>query len=206
MIVDLSTRHTASETHFDARKHSPTSVVFVDRPIEFPDGPGVFELHVGDVYFQPGDATRRELPASGFRLGPGAAVVVETSEKIRVPRNMAGVVLGKGSLIFKGLIISPGKVDPGFSGVLLIAILNAGHQGYLLKRGAPLCNCMFLHSEADSHISKNNPQPVQPHTLPWHGRLKGWVTRNKGWLALVVSFLSLLVSLAKLGGNNAGGG
>lgn len=198
MIVDLKSRATQSETDYARQQSSPSSLVFVNANLLFPDGPSVFELHVGDVFFFPGDASRRELPTAGFKLGVGASVILETKEEIKVPKNMAGIVLGKGALIFKGLIISPGKIDPTFSGKLLIGLFNGGTQGYQVKPGAAFCNCMFIQCETDSDVSsKHNPQPVQPHKPAWHIRIRSYVARNKAWIAILISLLSLIVSAAK---------
>ena len=207
MIVDLSSRSTESREAYLQHQRSAASRVYVSRSLEFLDGPGVFELHIGQNYFLPGDAAKRELGDDGLKLRPGTSVVIETDESLLVPANMTGIVVGKGSLIFKGLIISPGKVDPCFSGHLLIAVFNGGAETIQIKQKEAFCNCLFLEGEAHSNIpAKANPSPRQPYSPSRWRRFLLWVDRHKATIAIVISLASLGVQVLRMViGNDSSG-
>lgn len=199
MIVNLERRHTSSIDECDARRSSPDSSVFVSGSVSFPDGPGALELFAGSTYYLPADSRRHELPATGVKLRPGQAIIVESSQDVRLPLNVSGLLLGKGGLILHGIIVSPGKIDPGFSGKLMIALFNGGTISFEIKPKVALCNCIFLQVESDSRVlGKTNPQPVQQHRPPFRARAAAWIVRNKDILVTIMAFVAILISLIGL--------
>ena len=97
--------------------------------------------------------------------------------------------------IFQGLIVSPGKIDPGFDDYLKIGIFNAGPKTVRLNRGAPFCSCCFLQME--SHVEA--PHHRAPAAVPRKAkmRLSLQVKRflQSEWQKPAVNIVSILAFL-----------
>jgi dCTP deaminase len=67
-------------------------------------------------------------------LPPGQFALVKTFEKIRIPRDLIGLISIRSSLKFQGLInISGFHVDPTYEGYLIFAVQNVGPNDIRLK-------------------------------------------------------------------------
>jgi deoxycytidine triphosphate deaminase len=105
------------------------------------------EFTVGDVY-SIGNQQWTVFPEEGIVLKCNESVIIETYEEIGVPFNMFGLVTGVGRNIQRGLFVSTGKIDPGFSSRLKIGILNTNKKKQILKKGDLLCSCFFIQLES----------------------------------------------------------
>ena len=87
-----------------------------------------------------------------YYLHPRNFVLGVTLEWIRLPRNLAGYVVGKSSWGRRGLIIATAVgVHPGFAGCLTLELSNVGEIPVALSPGLTICQ-LFLHrvdSESD---------------------------------------------------------
>jgi dCTP deaminase len=80
-----------------------------------------------------------------YVLHPRTFVLAATLEWIRVPRNLAGYVIGKSSWGRKGLVIATAAgVHPGFSGCLTLELSNLGELPIAVRPGMRICQ-LFLH-------------------------------------------------------------
>lgn len=148
-VVDLSRRVTTDWDTFNRYKFSPDSFAFVDGTVCLPDDSKVaLDLAVGEAWYDARRETFIAIPSDGLKIAARSAVVVETGQKITVPFNMFGIVTGKGKYIFQSVIISPGKIDPGFNDHLRIGVYNASDRSLLLKSGDLFCSCCFLSLES----------------------------------------------------------
>jgi len=114
-----------------------------------------------DVSGQDGDSpgesrlTKRYYVPFGkdFILHPGYFVLGVTMEWIRLPKNLAGYVVGKSSWGRRGLVIATAiGVHPGFSGCLTLEMTNLGEIPVKIRPGMRICQ-LFLHdvqSESDA--------------------------------------------------------
>jgi dCTP deaminase len=88
-----------------------------------------------------------------YYIHPRNFVLGVTLEWIRLPRNLAGYVVGKSSWGRRGLIIATAVgVHPGFAGCLTLELSNVGEIPVALSPGLTICQ-LFLHkvdSESDS--------------------------------------------------------
>jgi dCTP deaminase len=83
---------------------------------------------------------------SNFYLHPGNFVLGTTLEWIRLPKTLAGYVVGKSSWGRRGLIIATATgVHPGFTGCLTLEISNVGEIPIELRPGIHICQ-LFLHN------------------------------------------------------------
>jgi dUTP pyrophosphatase len=65
--------------------------------------------------------------AEGARIVPGARATVGTGLAVAVPEGLAGLVLPRSGLALKHgvtLVNSPGLIDPGYRGEVLVVLLN----------------------------------------------------------------------------------
>jgi dCTP deaminase len=86
------------------------------------------------------------VPVGGeFIIRPRDFVLGSTYEKIELPKNLAGRLEGKSSLGRLGLVIhsTAGKVDPGFSGNLVLEITNIGTVPIVLHPRMRICQLLF---------------------------------------------------------------
>lgn len=106
------------------------------------------------------------VPFGGrFILHPGNFVLGVTLEWIRLPRDLAGYVIGKSSWGRRGLIIATAAgVHPGFTGCLTLELSNCNEIPIVIKPGMEICQ-LFLHYvdsklkivECSSHAFSRKP-------------------------------------------------
>lgn len=97
----------------------------------------------------PGESrlTRRYYVRFGeaFYLHPHHFVLGVTLEWIRLPKDIAGYVVGKSSWGRRGLIIATAVgVHPGFAGCLTLELTNVGEAPVAIRPGIQICQ-LFLH-------------------------------------------------------------
>jgi deoxycytidine triphosphate deaminase len=150
-ILDLTARLTDDESRFGEFKRSSDSLILI-RPRATPDGSSV-DLSVGDCWFDCEKERDYRISDEGLELRPGGFAVIESQEEVALPHNVFGLLTGKGVHIFRGIMISPGKIDPTFRDRLRIGVFNAGRATVTFKRGEALCSCCFLSLESESRLS-----------------------------------------------------
>lgn len=155
--IDITSRLTQDRERFQyALKSDDSLVLILPPPIIDTTEPGSCDFTIGDTVYDTHAHERIEIPSQGLELRPQQAVVVETLQKLHTPYNIIGMLSGKGSLIFQGLFVSQGKIDPGFTGKLKVGLLNGGKSKFILKTGDPLCSCIFF--RLDTHIDAPDPK------------------------------------------------
>lgn len=76
--------------------------------------------------------------------------IVLTVEKINMPANVVGRLSIKTKYARKGLILSPGVVDAGFSGKLNLCMYNANDQPIEIEKTKPIVQLVFEKMEGTS--------------------------------------------------------
>lgn len=104
-----------------------------------------YQLSIGkEVYVSPTDQTsdanektiRRLSTGEAFTVPPGQFAFLMTSETVSVPNNALAFISMRAGTKFRGLVnVSGFHVDPGYQGVLLFAVFNAGPSTVHLKQG-----------------------------------------------------------------------
>ena len=122
------------------------------------------DLTVGDRMFDSAGSVPREIPTTGIVLRAGQAVVVYTRETLSLPLNVFGLLSGKGRLIFYGVFVSPGKIDPGFQDRLRIGLFNGSSKPLKLLPGTAICSCSFfqMDSTVEHAVHHHLTEPVRP--------------------------------------------
>lgn len=92
-----------------------------------------------------------------FILHPQYFILEATLEWIRLPKNIAGYVIGKSSWGRRGLAIATAAgVHPGFAGCLTLEISNLGEIPVAIRPGMQICQ-LFLHTASDeSHATSRS--------------------------------------------------
>ena len=70
-------------------------------------------------------------------IDPGKVVLVNLGISIQLPKNLGGFVLPRSGLATKHLISpinSPGLIDPGYTGELMVPLMNYSDIIYTVKR------------------------------------------------------------------------
>jgi dCTP deaminase len=110
-----------------------------------------YDLRVGEEYKGHADMHKTGVAEGDkVRLDPGAAVIIETEEEVNFPRCRFGHIVPKVTLLQKGISNTSSKVDPGYSGKLLITVFNLGKKTVELKRKEPFCTLYVLNVEDGS--------------------------------------------------------
>lgn len=196
-LLDLQRRVTTDWALFNGNKSSPDSYVHIEGPVHLPpDCKVALDLSVGNSWFDSQRNAFWEIPAEGLSVPAKASVVIETAQKFTLPFNVFGFVTGKGRYIYQAVIISPGKIDPGFSGRLRIGVHNAGDRGILLKTGDPFCSVCFinLESTAEVPIHSEVQPPLRMVQVPFSVRLRTFWERH--WDRIVLICFAALSSAA----------
>lgn len=75
---------------------------------------------------------------------PGDAYLVTTNEKVNMPGNLTAAMWLRSTLFRSGLIMSGGKIDPGYQGELSFLFYNAGPCEFEIELGARIVHIMFF--------------------------------------------------------------
>lgn len=92
---------------------------------------------------------------------------IEIAEKVSVPENAAAMLCVRSSLSRKGIFISSGLYDPGFSGASGCTIYNMGDEALKLDKGDRIAQMIFI--ECD---------PASQYNGKYQGSTSG---ESKGW-------------------------
>ncbi len=105
-----------------------------------------YTMRIGDEAFvspksrdtrKPG-LVQRMNDGTPVAIPPGQFVYLTTREFVHLPHDFVGFINMKSGLKMSGLVnVSGFHVDPGYSGKLLFAVLNAGPQSIVVRCGQP---------------------------------------------------------------------
>lgn len=98
---------------------------------------------------------------------PHSFLNIEIAEKISVPANAAAMLCVRSSLSRKGIFISSGVYDPGFSGASGCTIYNMGKETLVMEAGDRIAQMVFF--ECD---------PASQYNGKYQGSTSG---ESKGW-------------------------
>lgn len=114
-----------------------------------------------------------------FRLEPGAFVLAQTLERVRIPHDLVGLLEGRSSFARVGVTIhvTAPKIDPGFDATITLEMANFGRvpvdlraeidrpaQLMLLRISSPL-EAGDLYGASPSDVFQGQTDPI-PHRRP----------------------------------------
>ncbi|MGV3659497.1 MAG: dCTP deaminase domain-containing protein [Prosthecobacter sp.] len=195
-IVDLAIRLTTDKKQFESNSGSEESFIYVSGE-DWQKDCNALDLTIGNSTFAEG---KNFEIGEGYELKRGRGVVFETAQTIWVPQNVTGIVVGRGGLIYQGLFVSPGKINPGFRGALRIGVFNSGSKRITLKSGERICSCLFSTCESSVLLGglieeRGIAIPTRP---PIALRIKQQLLdRWTDILAMIISSTALIISIFK---------
>lgn len=137
---------------------------------------------------------------------PRSSVVVTVREYIKMPYNKFGIVLSTGSLFLQqGIQIPSAKVEPGYSGLLKLRLVNSSNDKVTLYENQKIASIVFFETNhTPPFIEAINSESTN---IPHKGRFKKIITwvKQQGWaqglqLALViVGFITITMSILNFG-------
>jgi len=78
-----------------------------------------------------------------FTLEPNEFVLVETMEKVNIPKNLMATILPRSSLFRCGVTIFTAVVDPGFRGTLTFGMKNLSEFPFEIEIGSRVGQIVF---------------------------------------------------------------
>lgn len=128
-----------------------------------PIQPASVDLNIGNIYLPEVEKDKQgsiQNPLSDHYLKPGHTAIVETKEKLALPKDLAVIGFPPSSVSSQGLLMTnPGHVDPGYHGAMKFTVINMGREPYRLKSGEIIVTLLFfrLSPPAKKSYSDRNP-------------------------------------------------
>ena len=113
---------------------------FVEESLE----PAGYQMRVGEIYYHGGD--KHSLSEGEYlEIEPYDVAVIQTAERVRIPRFMIARWNIKVKLAYRGLLwVGAAQVDPGYVGHLACPIYNLSRETVRLRKGAKLALIDFV--------------------------------------------------------------
>ena len=100
------------------------------------DGYSLYKAHQND-------AGCDLLAAEDFRLEAGVITSVSTGLRVLIPSGYVGLILPRSGLSSQGVTVATGVIDPGFTGVLKVAMsVLAGERSF--AKGARIAQLVIM--------------------------------------------------------------
>lgn len=139
----------ASRTERDGESRS--SKIGLDTFIDYALGMHLDVLIIAEPgfepsYAKPGDAGADLRSTETLTLEPGARALVKTGVKIAMPDGYVGLVHPRSGLAAKhGITVlnTPGTVDAGYRGELMVTLINTSDQAFDVVRGDRIAQLLF---------------------------------------------------------------
>lgn len=158
----------ASTTEMDGLRRSSKIGVgtFIDYALGVPlDVLIIAEPGFEPSYAKPGDAGADLRSTQDLVLTPGERALVSTGVKVAMPDGYVGLVHPRSGLAAKhGITVlnTPGTVDAGYRGEILVTLINTGHQDFEIKRGDRIAQLLFQKVErAEFHPVSELPESAR---------------------------------------------
>jgi dUTP pyrophosphatase len=97
-------------------------------------------------YAKPGDAGADLRSTKTLVIAPGARALVSTGVRIAMPNGLVGLVHPRSGLAAKhGITVlnSPGTVDAGYRGEIMVTLLNTSEQNFEIQAGDRIAQIIF---------------------------------------------------------------
>jgi dCTP deaminase len=112
-----------------------------------------YDLRIGAVYKDHRDGGRRDVAEEGsIILLPGGAIIIETEEDLHMPQSMFGYIVPRVKWLQEGVSNTLSKVDPGYTGHLLVTLFNLGKKTATIPRRERFCSLVVHRVGADPDV------------------------------------------------------
>lgn len=141
--------------------------------IDYADGVNLDVLLIAEPgfepsYAKPGDAGADLRSTESLTLAPGQRALVKTGVRIAMPDGYVGLVHPRSGLAAKhGITVlnTPGTVDAGYRGELMVTLINTSDEEFQITRGDRIAQLLFQRVErATFHPVAELPQSARGET------------------------------------------
>ncbi|MEH2466115.1 dCTP deaminase domain-containing protein [Nostoc sp.] len=203
-ILDGSNR-TVVETTEEYQKAGGLegNVIFIQNldANKFTDSSNVtYDLKVGDEYRDHRESGKTDLLDNGrIFLQPGNTVIIETAEKVNLPKFRFGHIVPKVSLLQDGLSNTSSKIDPGYDGKLSITVFNLGKRTVQLKKGQEFCTLYILDVQ-EGAIPYNKPSKrIAGNTRKGlFSELRDFIETNQTYFTIILTIATIVLILVQI--------
>lgn len=119
-------------------------------------------------YAKPGDAGADLRSTESLTLAPGQRALVKTGVRIAMPDGYVGLVHPRSGLAAKhGITVlnTPGTVDAGYRGELMVTLINTSDEEFQITRGDRIAQLLFQRVErATFHPVAELPESARGET------------------------------------------
>ena len=132
-------------------------------------------------------------------LPPKGSVVVSIRESIRMPNNKFGIVLSTGSLFLQeGVQIPSAKVEPGYSGILKLRLVNSSNKKVFLNKNQKIASIIFFDTSHTPHLieATNSENTNIPKQGKWN-KVRSWFKQQGVGQAIQLT-IAIATSLSML--------
>ena len=108
------------------------------------------------VYAKPGDAGADLKSTENYTIPAGGRQLVNTGVRIAMPDGVVGLVHPRSGLAAKhGITVlnSPGTVDAGYRGEIMVTLLNTSKETFEVARGDRIAQILFQRVERADFIA-----------------------------------------------------
>jgi dCTP deaminase len=204
-IIPLTTRGSqpsvlTEPANFDPNGHA-VLIKGIDKTQLLPAGTDcniTYDLRIGTFYRDHRSLEGRTLQDNGsIELLPGNAVIIQTAEEVCFPRWLFGQILPKVSLLQIGLSNTPGKIDPGYSGRLLITTFNHGKRVVKMRCNDRFCSMFVSAIQGDVHLYNKPGKQIIGVTHKYRLlRFRDLLEANIGAITTILIIVTALNTLA----------
>lgn len=169
-ISDIIKKHTPEHPIFKVNGESPEDVIKKLQTQESKNGV-VIDLRLGAEYFLSGEKHAKKLSEENpyLTINSGEFALLTTHEIIYVPKDLIGLISMRFGKKSGGLInISGFHVDPGYNGIIIFSVYNAGPKPLTLEYKDDVFMIIF------STITKSVEEPKKTYQNQMHLSPKHW--------------------------------
>ena len=108
------------------------------------------------VYAKPGDAGADLKSTENYTIPAGVRQLVKTGVRIAMPDGVVGLVHPRSGLAAKhGITVlnTPGTVDAGYRGELMVTLINTSSESFEVVRGDRIAQLLFQRVERAEFLS-----------------------------------------------------
>lgn len=120
------------------------------------------------TYAKPGDAGADLRSTETLTLEPGSRALIKTGVRIAMPEGFVGLVHPRSGLAAKhGITVlnTPGTVDAGYRGELMVTLINTSKDPFVIERGDRIAQLLFQRVErATFHAVSELPESSRGET------------------------------------------
>jgi len=112
-----------------------------------------YDLRIGKIYRISGSCFLRkadrklpeieEIPEERYSLARGEYLLLESLEKVNMPKNLAARILPRSTVFRCGASLITALVDPGYQGTLTMGLVNLGSEKFEIEKGSRIAQIIF---------------------------------------------------------------